>query len=154
MHRQSYPRFLQSEIFHAVLQTTYAFNPNSPKPILSGINAVNNARPPVSTSKSPTQQQQIELKKPSQGTVPDTTPPPPTQRTQQEQATQQHKLTILATSRAKTTTNVFSATAGGETAPNKQKIDRQRSLPTKSHHRDLQNIKRESKLEARKSSHN
>ena len=34
MHRQSYPRFLQSEMFHAVLQTTYAYNPNSPKPPL------------------------------------------------------------------------------------------------------------------------
>ena len=32
MHRQSYPRFLQSEMFHAVLQTTYAYNPNSPNP--------------------------------------------------------------------------------------------------------------------------
>ena len=32
MHRQSYPRFLQSEMFHSILQTTYAYNPNSPKP--------------------------------------------------------------------------------------------------------------------------
>ncbi|XP_066915028.1 uncharacterized protein [Clytia hemisphaerica] len=35
MHRQSYPRFLQSEMFHSILQTTYAYNPNSPKPPLT-----------------------------------------------------------------------------------------------------------------------
>lgn len=36
MHRQSYPRFLQSEMFHAVMQATYAYNPNSPKPNVTG----------------------------------------------------------------------------------------------------------------------
>ena len=56
MHRQSYPRFLQSEMFHAILQTTYAYNPNSPKPPIPPNSKRNSSSSSSSSSSTNTDQ--------------------------------------------------------------------------------------------------
>jgi len=136
MYRQSYPRFLQSEIFNSVLQTTYAYNGSN---INGGTNIESKPKPIKAES-----QQQTDSKENFQATISNT----PSQHSQQDVTTQQYKTTTLSTSRTATK----SATNATTTTSNKQKVERQTSLPTKSQRRDLQDMKKENKLGPRKSS--
>ena len=75
MHRQSYPRFLQSEMFHAVLQTTYAYNPNSPKPPIPP-NSNRNSSSSSSSSTTNADQTAITTNKTCKGTQQEKSPSP------------------------------------------------------------------------------